>query len=90
MRERIEHSTSAYKLSRLLQDRRDLQLELKRLYQELNQASEARVIADMKENPKVFFSYAKARQKTAAKVGPFLDPETGELNLDPVFCSASE
>ena len=85
LRERIEHSTSAYKLSRLLQDRRDLQLELKRLYQELNQASEARVIADMKENPKVFFSYAKARQKTAAKVGPFLDPETGELNLDPEY-----
>ena len=37
----------------------------------------------MKQNPKVFFSYAKARQKTAAKVGPFLDPVTGELNLDP-------
>ena len=39
----------------------------------------------MKENPKVFFSYAKARQETAAKVGPFLpflDPDTGELNLD--------
>ena len=37
----------------------------------------------MKANPKFFFSYAKKRQKTRVKVGPFLDTNTGELNLDP-------
>ena len=39
----------------------------------------------MKENLNVFFSYAKARQKVRAKVGPFIDPRTGELNLDPDY-----
>ena len=39
----------------------------------------------MKENLNVFFSYAKARQKVRAKVGPFIDPATGELNLDPDY-----
>ena len=53
------------------------------MYQDLNMKNEARVIEEMKVNPKVFFSYAKARQKTAAKVGPFVDPVTGQLNLDP-------
>ena len=41
----------------------------------------------MKENPNVFFSYARARQKTKAKVGPLLDPESGKLNSDPAFTS---
>ena len=53
------------------------------MYKEYNEKNEARVIEEMKANPKVFFSYAKARQKTAARIGPFLDPHTGELNLDP-------
>ena len=53
------------------------------MYKEYNEQNEARVIDEMKANPKVFFSYAKARQKTAARIGPFLDPDTGELNLDP-------
>ena len=47
--------------------------------------SEAKVLAGMKDNVNVFFSYAKKRQKTHAKVGPFLDPSTGELNLDPDY-----
>ena len=44
--------------------------------------TEAKVLTGMKENVKVFFDYAKKSQKTRAKVGPFLDPDTGELNLD--------
>ena len=37
------------------------------------------------ENVNVFFSYAKARQKVKSKVGPFIDPNTAELNLDPDY-----
>ena len=38
----------------------------------------------MKENSKAFFSYAKSKQKTKAKVGPFLDPTTGKINQEPM------
>ena len=62
------------KVTKLLQDKQDIELELKFMYRELNQQNKAKVITKIKENPKVFFSYAKARQKTAAKVGPFIDP----------------
>ena len=80
---RMKTATSVQKLAELLQDRQDLEMELKDLYKNLTEESEAKVISEMKDNPKVFFSYAKARQKTHVKVGPFLDPDTGELNLDP-------
>ena len=80
---KIDNANSVQKLCRLLQDRADLELELKELYKDFNHQNESKVIAGMKENPKIFFSYAKAHQKTAAKVGPFLDPASGELNLDP-------
>ena len=55
------------------------------MYNDMTVQQEAKVISEMKDNPKVFFSFAKSRQKTHAKVGPFLDPETGELNLDPDY-----
>ena len=83
IKDQMNRATSVQKLSKLLQDRQDLEVELKLLYSAHTEESEAKVIREMKDNPKVFFSYAKARQKTKAKVGPFLDPETGDLNLDP-------
>ena len=39
----------------------------------------------MKRNHKVFFNFAKNRQKTISQVGPFLDPISGEINSDPNF-----
>ena len=36
----------------------------------------------MKTNPKAFFAYAKARQQTRAKVGPFIDSRIGLPNPD--------
>ena len=78
---KMERTTSVHKLVKFLQDRQDLELELKSIYKDLNQQSEAKVLAEMKTNPKVFFSFAKARQKTKAKVGPFLDPNSGGLSL---------
>ena len=78
---RMERASSVHKLAKLLQDKQDLELELKNMYSSMTQDAEAKVISGMRENVNVFFFYAKARQKTQAKVGPFLDPQTSELNL---------
>ena len=40
---------------------------------------------DMKTNVKAFFAYGRARQKTKAKIGPFIDPESGIPNSDPDY-----
>ena len=82
---RIQNTTSVRKAARLLKAKQDLEIELKHLYTSLSEATEAKVIDGMKEDTKVFYDYAKARQKTRAKVGPFIDPEKGELNLDPEY-----
>ena len=42
----------------------------------------------MKENRKAFFSFAKSRQKTKSKVGPFIDCTTGLPNPSPEFAAA--
>ena len=83
IKEKIQKATSNQKVFKLLQDKADLETELKTMYSILTKNSEDKVISGMKENVNVFFNYAKARQKTRSKVGPFLDPNTGELNLDP-------
>ena len=85
IRSRIQKSTSPSKVAKLLQDKHDLEAELKTLYTNLNESSEAKVVNGMKENVKIFFDYAKSRMKTKSKVGPFLDPESGELNLNPDY-----
>ena len=77
--------TSVKKLAKLLQDRQEFEAELKNMYQDIAAKQEAKVITEMKDSPKAFFSFAKSRQKTHARVGPFLDPSTGELNLDPDY-----
>ena len=82
---RLQRATSVQKLARLLQDKQELEIELKAMYSNLTQDAEAKVLKGMRENTKVFFDYAKKRQKTHAKVGPFIDPESGELNLDPDY-----
>ena len=41
----------------------------------MNRKEEDEAIIRIKENPKCFFSFAKSRQKTKAKVGPFLDKD---------------
>ena len=85
LRKRIQNTSSVRKAARLLKAKQDLEIELKHLYTSLSEATEAKVIDGMKEDTKVFYDYAKARQKTRAKVGPFIDPEKGELNLDPEY-----
>ena len=85
VRLKLETATSVAKLAKLLQDKQDLERELQSMYSNMTQDEETKVITGMREDINVFFTYAKARQKTRAKVGPFLDPETGDLNLDPDY-----
>ena len=57
------------------------------LYDTQGRAEENKVVKAMKTNVKAFFAYGRARQNTEAKVGPFLDPETGTPNPDPDFAA---
>ena len=83
--DQLQSTSSSLKMARLLQSRQQLEQELKTMYSNLSKQEEARVIDEMRHNPNIFFRYARARQKTRAKVGPLLDPETGQLNQDPAF-----
>jgi hypothetical protein len=56
---------------------------LKQGYQSANQKAENAVISKIKLNPKAFFSFAKTKQKTRAKIGSFLDTKTKKINQDP-------
>ena len=82
---KLHNASSVQKIARLLQDRQELEHELKAMYSTMTKEAEDKVVAGMKEDVNVFFSYAKARQKTRTKVGPFIDPDTSELNLDPDY-----
>ena len=45
------------------------------------------VRVNIKQNPKAFFSFARARLKIKAQIGPFLDPSTGQPNCDSNFAA---
>ena len=73
------------KLSVLIQRKRDLEDQLSEDYSAENSQQEDKAIFSIKSNPKSFFSFAKSRQKTKSKIGPFLDSSSGKLNPDVVF-----
>ena len=54
----------------------------------MSSLEEDQAVLNMKSNPKAFYSFAKSRQKTKSKVGPFLDPTTGTPNPDPSFAAS--
>ena len=57
-------------------------------YRAVNNQEEDKAIFRMKSNPKSFFSFSKARQKTRSKIGPFIDQSLGKPNPDPDFAAA--
>ena len=87
VQKKIEMSSSANKLSKLIQDKWDLEMQLKVEYSATNWKEEEQAILNIKKNPKAFFSFARSRQKTRARIGPFLDPTTGQPNPDPDFAA---
>ena len=85
---KIQVTSSPSKLSQLIQDKWELELELRSEYSTLNDKEEEAALQNMKENPKSFFTFAKSRQKTKARIGPFIDPATGSPNPDPDFAAS--
>ena len=57
-------------------------------YCAVNRQEEDHAVLNMKSNPKSFFSFSKSRQKTRARIGPFIDSATGKPNPDPDFAAA--
>ena len=75
------HKTSCIsRAALLLKLKQDLELKLKKSYETQSREEESKVVDAMKTNVKAFYAYSRARQKTKARVGPFLDPDTGVPN----------
>ena len=87
VRELILKTTSSTKMSKLLASKKILEIELKQSYSSTDWDQETKVVSELKSNPKSFFAYARARQQTKAKVGPFVDPITKKPNSDPNFAA---
>ena len=73
------------RIAELLGKIRAAEKELHSDYENQQWQEELGAIENIKSNPKSFFSFAKSRQKTHAKVGPFIDPITKKVNSDPAF-----
>ena len=85
---KIKSASSIQKLTKLLLDRQDLEDQLLHDYSATDFLEEDHAVFNMKSNPKTFFSFAKSRQKTKSKVGPFIDPSTRAPNADPEFAAS--
>ena len=85
VKQKILTASSMPKLAVLIQRKRDLEEQLNVDYSAENSQQEDKAIFSIKSNPKSFFSFAKSRQKTKSKIGPFLDSASGKLNPDVAF-----
>ena len=85
---KLKTATSIHKLTKLLQDKCELEQQLLEDYTAVNCQEEDNAVFNMKSNPKSFFSFSKSRQKTRAKIGPFIDQSSGKPNPDPDFAAA--
>ena len=83
----MKTATSIQKLTKLLQDKSDLEQQLVEDYTATDRQEEDQAVFIMKTNPKSFFSFSKSRQKIKAKIGPFIDQSTGKPNTDPDFAA---
>ena len=80
---RLKGATFLHQLTKLIQDKSDLEQVLSQDYEAVNKMEEDEAVLRIKQNPKAFFSFAKSRQKPRARIGPFLDSIT---QLQSRFC----
>ena len=85
VKKKIFEVSSIQKLAVFIQNKRELEKQLTEDYSSENTQQEDQAIFNIKSNPKAFFSFAKSRQKTKSRIGPFLNPATGKLNPDVGF-----
>ena len=87
VRKALKSATSIHKLSVLLQKMWTLESQLSSDYTADSNREEDEAVLRIKQKPKAFFlSFARTRQKTKAKVGPFLDDE-GQPNSSADFAA---
>ena len=88
VRKALKTATSTEKVADLLQRMWQLEGELSSDYTATNNRIEDEAVFKIKSNSKYFFTFAKSRQNTRAKVGPFLDDE-GKPNPSADFAAES-
>ena len=81
IKKKLLHTTSVSRTQQRLEK------DLKNIYDVQGWEEESKVVMAMKSNVKAFFAYGRAKQKTKAKLGPFLDPTSGIPNPDPDFAA---
>ena len=64
MKRKIKTGISIHKLTKLLQDKADLEQQLMEDYCAVNRQEEDYAVSNMKYNPKSFFSFRKSRFTT--------------------------
>ena len=84
---RLKGATFLHQLTKLIQDKSDLEQVLSQDYEAVNKMEEDEAVLRIKQNPKAFYFFAKSRQKTRARIGPFLDSVTEKPNSNPVFAA---
>ena len=84
---KIKKASTINQLMKLFQDKTDLEQELASDYEAVNNMAEDEAVMRIKENPKAFFSFAKSRQQTRSRIGPFLDSATGRPNPSSDFAA---
>jgi hypothetical protein len=87
IRKKLHSTSSVTRAASLLHQQRAVELELKSSYDTQSWEEETKVVNAMKTNVKAFYAYGRARQKTKARVGPFLDAATGIPNPDPDYAA---
>ena len=87
VKKRLATTSSITRATSFLKTQQKLEQQLKMSYDSQGWEDENKVVNAMKLNPKAFFAYGRAKQKTKARVGPFLDPDTGIPNPDPDFAA---
>ena len=86
-RKRFKSAKSIHNFSEILQQMWELEKQLSADYMATNNMEEDEAVFRIKSNTKTFFSFARSRQKVKAKVGPFLDPLSGNPNPSPDFAA---
>ena len=83
---KLKSASTMHQKAKFLQQKWDLESQLAEDYISVNNSKEDDAVLRIKENPKAFFSFARGRQNTRSRVGPFMDPATDSLNSSPDYC----
>ena len=83
---KLKSASTMHQKAKFLQQKWDLESQLAEDYISVNNSKEDDAVLRIKENPKAFFSFARGRQNTRSRVGPFMDPATDSPNSSPDYC----